>query len=86
MLNSILWLPLSEGKSYTSEHEKGQVKQLQIKIAKDYAEMSRLAADMISRLIEERPDAVLGLATGSTPVGLYEELVKRHKAGLDSPG
>jgi glucosamine-6-phosphate deaminase len=56
---------------------------LQIKIAKDYAEMSRLAADMISRLIEDRPDAVLGLATGSTPVGLYEELVKRHKAGLD---
>ena len=58
---------------------------MQIKIAKDYAEMSRLAADMISRLIEDRPDAVLGLATGSTPVGLYEELV-RHKACRISPG
>ncbi|NLY30540.1 MAG: glucosamine-6-phosphate deaminase [Firmicutes bacterium] len=56
---------------------------MQIKIAKDYAEMSRLAADMVSRLVESKPNAVLGLATGSTPLGLYEELVKRHRAGLD---
>jgi len=56
---------------------------LQVKIAKDYAEMSRLAADMVAQLLENKPDAVLGLATGSTPIGLYEELVRRHKAGLD---
>jgi glucosamine-6-phosphate deaminase len=56
---------------------------LQVKIAKDYAEMSRLAADLVCRLLESKPDAVLGLATGSTPIGLYEELVRRHKAGLD---
>ncbi|HHV94668.1 MAG TPA: glucosamine-6-phosphate deaminase [Firmicutes bacterium] len=56
---------------------------MQVKIAKDYAEMSRLAADMVAQLLENKPDAVLGLATGSTPIGLYEELVRRHKAGLD---
>ena len=46
--------------------------------------MSRLAADMVcfSACRESKPDAVLGLATGSTPIGLYEELVKRHKAGF----
>lgn len=56
---------------------------LQIKIAKDYAEMSKLAADMIIELLEKKPSANLGLATGSTPIGLYEELVRRHQAGHD---
>ena len=54
---------------------------LRIKIAKDYAEMSKLAADLIIDLLNKKPTAVLGLATGSTPLGLYEELVRRHRAG-----
>lgn len=38
-----------------------------------------IVADAYSRLLGARPDAVLGLATGSTPLGVYEELVRRHR-------
>jgi glucosamine-6-phosphate deaminase len=37
---------------------------------------SKIAARMVARLLGEKPDAVLGLATGSTPLGLYRELVR----------
>jgi glucosamine-6-phosphate deaminase len=57
---------------------------MEIIIAKDYEEMSRFAADVIERQLLRKPSSTLGLATGSTPVGLYRELVRRHKeAGLD---
>ncbi len=49
--------------------------------AKDYKDMSRQAANLISAQIIMKPDSVLGLATGSTPIGLYERLVKRCKKG-----
>ena len=46
-------------------------------IVKDtYEEMSRAAADVIAEVVAAKPDCVLGLATGSTPIGLYAELVK----------
>lgn len=47
----------------------------------DYAAMSRMAADMIASQIMEKPDCVLGLATGSTPVGAYALLAERHRKG-----
>lgn len=47
----------------------------------DYNAMSRRAADLIAQQVKERPDCVLGLATGSTPLGTYEELIRRHCAG-----
>lgn len=50
-------------------------------IASDYSEMSRLAADRIEACLKAKPDCVLGLATGSTPIGLYACLVKDCKAG-----
>lgn len=43
--------------------------------------MSRKAANIISAQIIAKPDCVLGLATGSTPIGTYEKLVKRYKKG-----
>ena len=46
---------------------------------KDYQEMSRKAANMIGAQIILKPDSVLGLATGSTPVGTYEYLVKGYQ-------
>ena len=49
--------------------------------AKDYKEMSEMAADVIGAQVLLKPDAVLGLATGSTPIGTYEELVKRYESG-----
>lgn len=45
---------------------------------------SRRAAQCVERLIREKPDAVLGLATGGTPLRLYTELIRLHQvAGLD---
>jgi glucosamine-6-phosphate deaminase len=42
------------------------------------AEVGRLAADVIARVLAVRPEPVLGLATGSTPEPLYAELIRRH--------
>ncbi|MFO1487051.1 MAG: glucosamine-6-phosphate deaminase [Verrucomicrobiota bacterium] len=42
---------------------------------------SQLAARIIARLLREKPNAVLGLATGSTPLLLYRELIRLHRAG-----
>ncbi len=49
--------------------------------AADYQEMSRTAAMILAAQIQLKPDCVLGLATGSTPVGTYEELVRQYRAG-----
>ena len=54
---------------------------MRILCAKDYKEMSEMAADIIGAQVLLKPDAVLGLATGSTPIGTYEELVRRYEAG-----
>ncbi|MGC0272403.1 glucosamine-6-phosphate deaminase [Pseudactinotalea sp. Z1739] len=50
-------------------------------VIKPPQETARLAADAIVALIDAKPDAVLGLATGSSPLGVYDELAKRHRAG-----
>lgn len=48
---------------------------------KDYMEMSRKAAGIIAAQIIMKPDCVLGLATGSSPIGLYDQLVKWYEKG-----
>jgi len=48
---------------------------------KDYNDMSRKAANLISAQILMKPDCVLGLATGSTPVGIYRQLVQWYQKG-----
>lgn len=53
-------------------------------IEKNYNEMSIKAANLIRKQIEKKPDSVIGLATGSTPVNTYKELIRMHKEeGLD---
>lgn len=47
----------------------------------NYSEMSRKVADLISTQIKLKPNCVLGLATGSTPIGIYNELVIRYRKG-----
>lgn len=47
----------------------------------NYKEMSRKAANILSAQIILKPDSVLGLATGSTPVGTYEQLIDWYKKG-----
>ena len=49
--------------------------------AADYKDMSRKAANIISAQIILKPDCVLGLATGSTPVGTYDQLVEWYQKG-----
>ncbi|MBP3476073.1 MAG: glucosamine-6-phosphate deaminase [Lachnospiraceae bacterium] len=49
--------------------------------AKDYNDMSRKAANIISAQIIMKPSCVLGLATGSTPIGTYAQLVEWYKKG-----
>ena len=52
---------------------------MKVLIEKDYKTISEIAARMIRDEIEQKPDLTLGLATGSTPTGLYEELIRLHK-------
>lgn len=48
---------------------------------KDYVDMSRKAANIISAQIILKPESVLGLATGSSPIGTYDQLVDWYKKG-----
>ena len=49
--------------------------------ATDYQDLSRKAADLLAAQVLLKPDCVLGLATGSTPIGAYQELVRKYEAG-----
>ncbi len=60
---------------------------MRVIVCENYEEMSRCAADVVSEVVKARPNCLLGLATGSTPVGMYDELVRRYEAGeLDFSG
>lgn len=52
---------------------------MQIRSGVDYAEISRKAALIIAAQVQIKPHSVLGLATGSTPVGTYKELIRFHR-------
>lgn len=62
-------------------NQTGKANTMKIIKAKDYKDMSRKAANIISAQVIMKPDCVLGLATGSTPIGTYEQLVKRYEKG-----
>jgi glucosamine-6-phosphate deaminase len=51
---------------------------MEVVILPDAAEAAQLAADTVTALLSRRPTAVLGLATGSSPLALYAELARRH--------
>ena len=54
---------------------------MKIIIANDYEDMSRKAANYLSAQVIMKPDAVLGLATGETPIGAYKQLVEWYNKG-----
>lgn len=54
---------------------------MKIYCGKDYREMSRKAANVLSAQIILKPDSVIGLATGSTPIGTYDQLVNWYEKG-----
>lgn len=55
---------------------------MRIVSVKDYEELSYTAARLIAAQVVSKPDSVLGLATGSSPVGTYQKLIQWHKAGI----
>ncbi|MCB0093469.1 MAG: glucosamine-6-phosphate deaminase [Caldilineaceae bacterium] len=58
---------------------------MNIIITDDYAAMSRRAADFVVAAITAKPDSALVFPTGGTPLGLYEELIRRYQQGAFDP-
>ena len=57
---------------------------MNVVIRDTYEEMSKVAAGIIAGFVRAKPNCVIGLATGSTPIGTYRELIRMHKEeGLD---
>jgi len=57
---------------------------MEVVICSSYEDMSRLAAKAVADVVRRKPNAVIGLATGSSPLGLYAELIRMHKEeGMD---
>lgn len=57
---------------------------MEVIVQPDQETASQIAASIVARRVREQPDAVLGLATGSTPLLLYRELIRMHREeGLD---
>lgn len=54
---------------------------MKVVILKDAAEVAKYGADIFIKQIKRKPDSVLGLATGSTPVALYKELISAYQSG-----
>lgn len=50
-------------------------------VCKDYEEMSDEAAKIVAAQLTLKPNSILGLATGTTPIGMYQRLIKMNKAG-----
>lgn len=57
---------------------------MKVLVEKDYESMSKKAGEIFIEAISKKPDIVLGLATGSTPIGMYKEIIRAYKEdGLD---
>lgn len=54
---------------------------MEVIICPTAAEAASTGASILARLLREKPDATLGLATGNTPLALYAELIRRHQSG-----
>lgn len=52
---------------------------MKVIITENYEEMSKKAAEIIIGIVKENPHAILGLATGSSPIGTYENMAKDHR-------
>jgi len=68
---------MADAKYYSN----GKNKNITLIVCKDYETLSMKAAQIIAAQVNQKPDCVLGLATGSSPVGLYSELIKLCKEG-----
>ena len=57
---------------------------MKVIVTKDYASQCAAGADIIEEIVRAKPDCCLGLATGSSPVGMYQELARRCHTGCVS--
>ena len=54
---------------------------MKVIVTKNYEEMSQVAAEKFAEVLKERPSGVLGLATGDTPIGMYQNLIEMYRKG-----
>ena len=54
---------------------------MQIIVVENYEEMSLRGAEILAAVVKEKPTATLGLATGTTPIGAYRELIRKYENG-----
>lgn len=54
---------------------------MRVIVVKDYEEMSEKAAELVAAQMTLKPNSILGLATGTTPIGMYQRLIEMNKAG-----
>ena len=52
---------------------------MNLRVVNSYEELSMVAASEFSKVIKEKPNAILGLATGGSPIGMYKELIKMYE-------
>ena len=57
---------------------------MKVIIAENYEDGAKKAADIIEKIVRENPECTLGLATGSSPVGLYQRMIKDHEETVRS--
>ena len=57
---------------------------MKVIVVDTYEEGAKVGADIIEEIVRKNPEACLGLATGSSPIGMYQELARRcREEGLD---
>lgn len=54
---------------------------MKIIVTKNYEELSKAAANEMAKVVTDKPNAILGLATGGSPIGMYKELIRMNNAG-----
>lgn len=64
---------------YNDFHKLRQ-KNVDLFIVQDYDQMSKVAGDLLVELIQKKPNATIGLATGKTPLGLYKYLIQKFRS------
>ena len=52
---------------------------MRVIVTKDYEELGRVAANIIAAQVTLKPESVLGLATGSSPISTYQNLIKKSR-------
>jgi len=55
---------------------------VEVIIKNNYEEISKLAADYLINTVKAKNNAILGLPTGSTPIGMYQEVINRYKDNI----